>query len=713
VIPQNSDPASPLISLVLPVKNGMPHIQLTIEALRRQTYRNFEVLVQDGGSTDDSLAYLRSVRDLPAIEIVSERDRGIGQAYNRGIQRCRGDLLCLIAADECLDDDALQKGVDWYRVNPDAVVIYPAVRLQDATGRVVEIFVPPSFDLGGVIRCEVFPTTTGFIHKKNIGDELYYDETLKTTPDYEFWIRIGAKFGTSKILSERTPIMTARADRTSMSYRAESFDQFCKDRLTILNRFIGTLAPGPETDELLRTGKAGIFLWAAEKLFSLEGVSDGFLKWCAAAAPFDPDSPRLRKLALESEAFEFDPAGRFQLKQDAQPQTGSPGTELETGMVSLNDLYCQPHWPGASARHGWQGFTVTTGDQPWSYAAEIPLQLAGRLDPRRWYWACLDLQVLEGQIGVGLDFDGDIFNERLITPADGAVHVPIRLNLSHESTLMIRNGSLPVTSVVEVLQAAVKSCPKVLPEGDTKLLHLNLRSRRRGFSRARWFPVETPAQWPVSETAILIIDMWDSTWCRAIGVRAKALVPRIAAVVDDARQAGLQIIHAPSDTMACYKEYPQRLAMMAVERVVPPPELPAVEVPLPFGPAFTSETGDTMAADWTGQEPEIPIGPDDRISDEGIEIYSFLRQRGIRNLIFIGVHANLCILDRSFGLKQMSRWGIRCALVRDLTDVICNPKEQGLASRDHANELVIEYIEKYWCATLTSRELTQSLQSLG
>ena len=45
--PQNSDPASPLISLVLPVKNGMPHIQVTIEALRRQTYRNFEVLVQD------------------------------------------------------------------------------------------------------------------------------------------------------------------------------------------------------------------------------------------------------------------------------------------------------------------------------------------------------------------------------------------------------------------------------------------------------------------------------------------------------------------------------------------------------------------------------------------------------------------------------------------------------------------------------------------
>src|SRR5262245_56125325 len=99
--------------------NAMPHVQATIEALRRQTYRHFELIVQDGGSTDDTLYYLRSIRDLPSVEIVSERDKGIGQAYNRGIQRSRGDLLCLIAADEYLDDDALQKGVQWYETYPE------------------------------------------------------------------------------------------------------------------------------------------------------------------------------------------------------------------------------------------------------------------------------------------------------------------------------------------------------------------------------------------------------------------------------------------------------------------------------------------------------------------------------------------------------------------------------------------------------------------
>ena len=74
---------SPLISLVLPVKNGMPHLQTAINALRRQTYRHFEVLVQDGGSTDGSLAYLESIRDLPAMEIVTAPDAGIGYVSSR------------------------------------------------------------------------------------------------------------------------------------------------------------------------------------------------------------------------------------------------------------------------------------------------------------------------------------------------------------------------------------------------------------------------------------------------------------------------------------------------------------------------------------------------------------------------------------------------------------------------------------------------------
>jgi glycosyltransferase len=131
---------APLISLVLSVKNGLPQLRKAIDAIRRQTYRNFEVIVQDGGSTDGSLQYLQSVGDLPKIEVVSQPDDGVGQAYNRGISRSHGDILCLTASDEYLDDDALEKGVAWFSAHPDAAVIYGAARLVDAEDRLVQIF---------------------------------------------------------------------------------------------------------------------------------------------------------------------------------------------------------------------------------------------------------------------------------------------------------------------------------------------------------------------------------------------------------------------------------------------------------------------------------------------------------------------------------------------------------------------------------------------
>ena len=108
----------PLISLVLPVKNGLPHIQTTIAALHRQTYRNFELVVQDGGSTDGTLAYLNSITGLPRVEIVSQPDTGIGQAYNRGIVRSRGELLCLIASDEYPGRRCAPKGSRVVRTPP-------------------------------------------------------------------------------------------------------------------------------------------------------------------------------------------------------------------------------------------------------------------------------------------------------------------------------------------------------------------------------------------------------------------------------------------------------------------------------------------------------------------------------------------------------------------------------------------------------------------
>jgi len=167
--------------------------------------------------------------------------------------------------------------------------------------------------------------------------------------------------------------------------------------------------------------------------------------------------------------------------------------------------------------------------------------------------------------------------------------------------------------------------------------------------------------------------MWDNHWCTGAAKRVNALVKVMAPVIDQARANGIQIIHAPSEVMGFYKDYPQRRRMLALPKIAPPAECDLSD------PALPVENGCDTSADkfykpWARQHAGIRIAEGDAISDQGTEIYSLLAQQGIGNLLVMGVHTNVCVLKRSFAIRQMTKWGIRCVLVRDLTDTMYDPK---------------------------------------
>ena len=96
----------------------------------------------------------------------------------------------------------------------------------------------------------------------------------------------------------------------------------------------------------------------------------------------------------------------------------------------------------------------------------------------------------------------------------------------------------------------------------------------------------------------------------------------------------------------------------------------------------------------------------DGISDRGDEIFNFCEQEGIKNIALMGVHTNYCILARSFGVRQMVRLGRNVVLARDLTDAMYDPRQPPYVSHARGTELVVEHIEKYWCPSILSRDLT-------
>jgi nicotinamidase-related amidase len=247
--------------------------------------------------------------------------------------------------------------------------------------------------------------------------------------------------------------------------------------------------------------------------------------------------------------------------------------------------------------------------------------------------------------------------------------------------------------------------------GDGATLKLTLRSRVEAFKGSGvWDEVSFGKAINPKETAIIICDMWDKHWCESATKRCAALARKIDPVLKSARAQGMLVIHAPSETMDFYKDAPQRKRILEMPRATPPKT-----IELPTEPALPIDDSDGGCDDaeatkffkaWSRQHEAITIGEMDLISDNGAEVYSALQKHGVKNLLVMGVHTNMCVLGRSFAIRQMTKWGVRCILVRDLTDAMYNPRKAPFVSHAEGTELVIQHIEKYWCPSITSDQLS-------
>ena len=108
---------------------------------------------------------------------------------------------------------------------------------------------------------------------------------------------------------------------------------------------------------------------------------------------------------------------------------------------------------------------------------------------------------------------------------------------------------------------------------------------------------------------------------------------------------------------------------------------------------------------WTRQIATIEIKEGDALTDNGQETWNLLAARGIDNVILCGVHLNMCVLGRPFGIRQMVHEGKNVVLMRDMTDTMYDPKSWPYVNHYKGTELIIEHIEKFVCPTITSDQI--------
>lgn len=252
--------------------------------------------------------------------------------------------------------------------------------------------------------------------------------------------------------------------------------------------------------------------------------------------------------------------------------------------------------------------------------------------------------------------------------------------------------------------------------GDISGMHLILRKQIQPYGASdTWTEANFEQVLVPARAAIVITDMWDKHWCHGATERVGQIAVRMEPLLEKARAAGILIIHAPSETMNFYAGTEGRKLAESAPRTDPPEAAPLHDPPLPIDDSNggCDTPGDTEHRAWSRQTPLLTIAPGDVISDSGNEIYNVLRQRGIDTLFYMGVHANMCILNRTFGIRQMARWGIHCILVRDLTDAMYEPSSRPFVSHAAGTDLVIGYIEQHWAPTVTSVQMLQVLSGIS
>ncbi len=188
----------PFISVVIPTYNSEEFITKTLETLCSQTYNNYEVIVSDDGSTDNTVETARTVFDRYGHgenKILINSHEGSGAARNKGIKSASGDWISFLDSDDLWNDNKLERVVGHILKNDDTDLVCHSLIVKDGSK---ETLMDPSKYFNNKINPFLsmyrgnYLYTSALTIKKNI---LYqaglFDNKLLSAQDYDLWLRLG------------------------------------------------------------------------------------------------------------------------------------------------------------------------------------------------------------------------------------------------------------------------------------------------------------------------------------------------------------------------------------------------------------------------------------------------------------------------------------------------------------------------------------------
>ena len=185
------------ITIITATYNSAATVRDTLNAVREQDYADIEHIIIDGKSTDDTLTIVSGFSNI--AKVVSEKDKGIYDAMNKGIGLATGDIIGILNSDDIYVDHTVLSAVAQAFADPEVMTVYADLQYIDAgdINRIRRTWVAGPFKKKNFYYGWMPPHPTFFVRKEVYRQAGLFSTDLRSAADYELMLRILLKYGFS------------------------------------------------------------------------------------------------------------------------------------------------------------------------------------------------------------------------------------------------------------------------------------------------------------------------------------------------------------------------------------------------------------------------------------------------------------------------------------------------------------------------------------
>jgi glycosyltransferase involved in cell wall biosynthesis len=192
---ENHDMEEPLISIILPVYNGEKYLNESIDSVLSQSYQNWELLIINDGSTDNTEELVLSFTDKRIRYLLNETNSGIIFSMNKGLDEAKGKFIARLDADDIALPHRLEKQVKFLTENEDYVLVGCYYHMIDSEGKYLGKVTYPANNLDAqtsLLLQNCF-CHSAIMMRAGLAKELKYDPEFQVCEDYDLWYRISQR----------------------------------------------------------------------------------------------------------------------------------------------------------------------------------------------------------------------------------------------------------------------------------------------------------------------------------------------------------------------------------------------------------------------------------------------------------------------------------------------------------------------------------------